>query len=411
MAGRTSQRNIRAPSRYEDGTDLNILDTQLGLEESGRVPGVGGAGSGRPITGERVPAAGGSGSGRPLEQGNLSNNQIIQQENQQNDDQEVIGAEQNTAEELIELEGTLVEGELSNRDLGVAVEGLREEMSNFMANAITTFGALFSALAGPKLDEITNTNDLGTNDILRKGIEQAKSVAAIRAVRYKDAVLRNERQRNGPESSETPNTNDQVGQRTPHNNSRPTTSRNNINNNIDSNNSANNNIIDSNNSTNNIINNETALTNAVTQQPGVRPNQGGAPVVGTLPNVRPNQDEVDRTSEQQRIWKKIVDERRKNNIIIMGLTETGIREEDEEAVRHLLGYLQCGNRIKQITNMRRLGNRTSKRRLILVNFNNEFAVKQILDRSPKLSSSALFARVHIKKDLPFEERPVYIRND
>ena len=193
MAGRTSQRNIRAPSRYEGGTDLNILDTQLGLEESSRVPGVGGAGSGRPITGERVPAAGGSGSGRPLEQGNLSNNQIIQQENQQNDDQEVIGAELNTADELIELEGTLEEGELSNRVLGVAVEGLREDMSNFMANAITTFGALFSAMAGPKLDEIRNTNDLGINNILRKSIEQAKSVAAIRAVRYKDAVLRNER--------------------------------------------------------------------------------------------------------------------------------------------------------------------------------------------------------------------------
>ncbi|CAL4198547.1 unnamed protein product, partial [Meganyctiphanes norvegica] len=291
--------------------------------------------------------------------------------------------------------------------MGVAIEGMREDMNRFMANAITTFGALFSTMAGPNLEEFASMHHREDNDILKKSLEEGKNVAAIRAVRFRDALLRNEDLRNGPKPSGTPNTSAQAGPRSAHrNNQRPTIIGDNRNN---QNNITNSNSNTARNNSDNTINNigTTAPTDAVaigprtTQQPDVRPN----------PGEEAGEDAVDRMSEQQRIWKKIVDERRKNNIIIMGLTETGIREEDEEAVRHLLRYINCGNRFDQITNMRRLGNRASKRRLLLVNFDNDFAVKQILDRSPKLSRSALFGRVHIKKDLPFEDRPVYVRND
>ena len=72
-------------------------------------------------------------------------------------------------------------------------------------------------------------------------------------------------------------------------------------------------------------------------------------------------------------------------------------------------FLSCGHRLNQLKSVIRLGEKSTKgrnkgKRPILVKFDNSMASKEVLDRSPRLSRSALFGNVFVKADLPASQR-------
>ena len=74
----------------------------------------------------------------------------------------------------------------------------------------------------------------------------------------------------------------------------------------------------------------------------------------------------------------------------------------------MLRVIGCSHRIAQKISSTRLGpKKTGRRKLLMVCFNSEEAVTQILNRSCNLANSTFYGHIYIKRDLPRNHRPVY----
>ena len=98
-----------------------------------------------------------------------------------------------------------------------------------------------------------------------------------------------------------------------------------------------------------------------------------------------------------------IDQRRKYNIMVMGVPETNIAGEDERFIKDMLYYMNCGRAVDCIINIARLGKFKGKRRLVKVDFNDTRAAKEVLDYSYYLAGS-WYGNIYIKTDRTFAER-------
>ena len=76
-----------------------------------------------------------------------------------------------------------------------------------------------------------------------------------------------------------------------------------------------------------------------------------------------------------------IDQRRKYNIIVMGVPETNMAGEDERFINDMLYYMNCGRAVNCIVNIARLGKIKGKRRLMKVDFNDTRAARDVLESS------------------------------
>ena len=97
-----------------------------------------------------------------------------------------------------------------------------------------------------------------------------------------------------------------------------------------------------------------------------------------------------------------IDQRRKYNIIVMGVPETNVAGEDEMFIKDMLYYISCGREINCIVNIARLGKFKGKRRLVKVDFSDERPARDALDSSYYLAGS-WYGNVYIKTDRTFAE--------
>ena len=112
----------------------------------------------------------------------------------------------------------------------------------------------------------------------------------------------------------------------------------------------------------------------------------------------------DRRAAQQREFERRDAEKRKYNVIIHGVHETDQRG-DKDAIYQMLSHLNCAFRYHQIENNYRLGRRHfRKKRMLLITFNNKAAVREILDKGPRLGRSRLFDGIFIREDIPVAQR-------
>ena len=98
-----------------------------------------------------------------------------------------------------------------------------------------------------------------------------------------------------------------------------------------------------------------------------------------------------------------IDQRRKFNIIVMGVPETNMAGGDERFITDMLYYMNCGRAVDCIVNIARLGKFRGKRRLVKVDFNDTRAAREVLDSSYCLAGS-WYSNIYIKTDRTFAER-------
>ena len=102
-------------------------------------------------------------------------------------------------------------------------------------------------------------------------------------------------------------------------------------------------------------------------------------------------------------------ERRRKNIILRGIPEDRCRytnqQNDDNTIYEVLEALGCENAYDDMVSFNRLGKRVGKR-LLMVNFNNERAVKFLLNRAPLLNRVRRLKHIYIMKDRPRSERSV-----
>ena len=101
-------------------------------------------------------------------------------------------------------------------------------------------------------------------------------------------------------------------------------------------------------------------------------------------------------------------ERRRKNIILRGIPEDRCRftnqQNDDSIIYEVLEALGCENAYDDMVSFNRLGKRLGKR-LLMVSFNNERAVKFLLNRAPLLNRVRRLKYIYIMKDRPRSERP------
>ena len=116
-----------------------------------------------------------------------------------------------------------------------------------------------------------------------------------------------------------------------------------------------------------------------------------------------------RRQDEQKRRDKFEEDKRKSNIIIEGVDETWRgREGDMEIIDEILGYLECRHITRDIKYIDRIGRNTDvnrrKARLIMVEFGNMEAVREVLRQSPNLCYSRRFFAVYLKADESLEKR-------
>ena len=106
----------------------------------------------------------------------------------------------------------------------------------------------------------------------------------------------------------------------------------------------------------------------------------------------------------QEYWEEIWAEKRLKNIIIKGIPEVS-RTDDFEAVHKILEYIGCQKRAREMRNSGRLGRKVvGRNRLLMVTFESDRAVEEILKRSPLLARHYLMGNMYILRDLPKSDR-------
>ena len=97
------------------------------------------------------------------------------------------------------------------------------------------------------------------------------------------------------------------------------------------------------------------------------------------------------------------------NVILRGIPEGRCRytnqQNDDNTIYEVLEALGCQNAYDDMISFNRLGKRLGKR-LLMVTFNNERAVKCLLNRAPLLNRVRHVKHIYIMKDRPRSERPV-----
>ena len=151
--------------------------------------------------------------------------------------------------------------------------------------------------------------------------------------------------------------------------------------------------------------------------PGIRvtssPRSGSSSSTNDRPSMTPQQTprrvndgqaNSDRRAAVQREFNKMDAEKRKYNVIIHGIPETD-RAGDENNIYQILCHLQCANRLQQIDKMYRLGKKQyRKKRMLLIEFSSKNAVREVLEKSPRLTNSGVFGNAFIRRDMTISER-------
>ena len=161
-------------------------------------------------------------------------------------------------------------------------------------------------------------------------------------------------------------------------------------------------------------------TTITTTPPAAAPAGGEAPATTTTTDdarteierrvAEQRRADDDRRAAQQREFERRDAEKRKFNVIIHGVHETDQRG-DKDEVYQMLSHLHCGNRYYQIENSYRLGRRHfRKTRMLLITFTNKAAVREVLEKGPRLGRSNLFRNVFIREDIPVALRQVSGQN-
>ena len=119
----------------------------------------------------------------------------------------------------------------------------------------------------------------------------------------------------------------------------------------------------------------------------------------------------DRRATAQREFDRLDADKREYNIIVHGVPETD-QTGDEEAIYEMLSYLHCANRLHQIENAYRLGRKQYRNtRMLLIKFNNKAAVREVLEKGPRLTRSGVFGNIFVRRDLPVSQRQRPGRNN
>lgn len=357
MSDRRSGRIKKIPVRFNQETEIirSVSESKQEVGENNRPDP---RDSGR---GKRRGRGAGGGARRGVTRPTTVLQENGQAEARQNNHEEIISVTVTPAIPVVgvnESDHSVTGGQMSLEDVTATLSATRDEMATYMAKATGVFYTLFSVLTLPQVSEIESSyvNEIKENELLNKCVNEAKTSLALKVKTYKDAVLI-ENKRNGPVASgkQQPNDRDRDLR-----DSEPAT----------------------------IAQNDTPMNSAQSVQ-------------------TPSQ----RMSEAEKDWKLKFDEKRKKNIIVTGMHDTNIKEEDEHIIKNMLRYIGCEKIIPQIRHFTRLGPaRFRRNRLLMICFDEEKVAKRVLDRSPKLQNSEFYEYIYVNKDLPREQRRVSNRD-